>query len=80
MKDIRSMNPDELRNHIAGLRRLRNELLRSIAAEDGEQDAEQPEPEPERPLRLPTKKMRRAVERFDSLSDDEQANQLRGMF
>lgn len=76
------MNPDELRRHIEQLRRVRDELLRSIAAEDDEQDAEQPEPEPEpdRPLKLPTKRMRRALQRFDSLSDDEQADHLRGLF
>lgn len=75
MKNIHDMNPDELRNHIAGLRRLRAELLRSIAAEDGE-----PEPEPEKPLKLPTKRMRRAVERFDEMSDDEQRRYIDGLF
>lgn len=79
MKNIHDMSPGELRRHIEQLRRVRDELLRQID-DDGEQDAEQPEPEPEPALRLPTKKMRRAVERFDRLTDDEQADHLRGLF
>jgi len=76
-KSIDEMNSAELRAYIAELMVKRDRLLVERMARQ-EQPVETPKPA--KPVKLPTKRMRKSVERFDSMTDSEQVDSLRAMW
>lgn len=78
-KRIEDMNLQEITAYNKELLAKLKRLLAERSAEP-EQAEPQPQPVPERKAKLPTKRMRKVVERFDAMSDSEQVDSLRAMW
>lgn len=76
-KSIDEMSLAEIQAYNDELFAKLNRLLRERAERNAQP---QPEAEPVKAAKLPTKRMRKAVERFDGMTDSEQVDSLKAMW
>ena len=74
-EQLSRMTYDERQKYI---RQLQDEILQQLGATSTH--SPQPVAQPEPVVKAPTKKMRKAIQRFDAMTDGEQVNQLKSLW